>query len=53
VYSEDLSNMCLVKCNMCGEETFYHLLKLHVIREHRTTMEPHGPIHYVRKTFYR
>lgn len=53
VYSEDLSDMCLVKCNLCGEVAFYHLLKLHLIREHQETMEPHGRLHFVKKTFYK
>jgi hypothetical protein len=45
--------MCLVKCHLCGEVSFYHLFKLHVIREHRETLEPNAKLHFTRKTHYK
>jgi hypothetical protein len=54
VYSEDLMDMCLVKCNLCTEAFFYHLFQLHINREHpEAAMEPQGKIQFVRKTYYR
>ena len=53
VYSDDLTEMCLAKCGLCEEVTYYHLLKLHIIREHQDTMESQGRIHFVRKTHHK
>ncbi len=50
VFSENLSEMCLCECKLCGKAVYHHQIKSHNDSTHRPAKSQYD---FIRQTYYR
>jgi hypothetical protein len=50
VFSENLSEMCLCECKLCGKAVYHHQIKRHNDTTHRPAKSQYD---FIRQTYYR
>jgi cobalamin biosynthesis protein CobT len=50
VFSENLSDMCLCECKLCGKSVYHHQIKSHNDNTHRPAKSQYD---FIRQTYYR
>ena len=53
VFSEDIRDMCTVKCRVCKEIVLSYHMDSHIKKLHRSLCGTYGSYDFVKKTYYR